>query len=130
MKMLVDLKGDSMRLTPLLTLFLLVLVALACNLSEFDNKTFNVEYTVDGTARSASLTYQNEQGGGEQETVRLPWHAVFTVRRGQFLYISAQNQGESGDVTTQIKINGHVVKTATSRGAYTIATVSDRCCEQ
>jgi hypothetical protein len=83
---------------------------------------FSVTYKISGTARSASLTYTNASGGIEQkEAVRLPWEQSFSARSGQFVSISAQNQGSSGTVTCEILLNGVVVKQSTSTGAYTIA---------
>jgi hypothetical protein len=41
----------------------------------------------------------------------------------RWLYISAQNNSSTGNVTVKIYRNGKVVATNTSYGAYTIATV-------
>lgn len=87
--------------------------------------TAAVSYRVSGSGRSASLTYTNATGGIEQkEAVRLPWEQTFTGRAGQFVSISAQNQGQSGSVTCEILVDGVVVKHSTSDGAYTIASCS------
>lgn len=87
--------------------------------------TYTVKYEVTGSATSASLTYQNRDGGTSQESdVYLPWTYSFTAEAGDFLYISAQNNGEYGSVTTTIYLNGTQVKTSTSTGAYVIATAS------
>ena len=84
-----------------------------------------------GQELRASLTYANATGGTEQlGLVYLPWSMKFTAESGAFLYLSAQAQGISVrpsaamDIRVQIKVNGVVVKEATSRGAFTIATVS------
>jgi hypothetical protein len=87
----------------------------------------SVTYRVDGTARSASLTYQNAQGGTQQETVALPWEQPMTAQAGSFVYISAQNQGESGNVTVHIIVDGTEFKQSTARGAYAIASASGSC---
>jgi hypothetical protein len=42
----------------------------------------------------------------------------------RWLYVSAQNNNSSGDVTVKIYRNNVVVATNTGYGAYTIATVS------
>lgn len=82
-----------------------------------------VTYKVTGTARRASLMYYNSSGGSEQRTVRLPWQMTFGPEESeQFLYISAQNEGDSGTITCEILVNGHRVKRSTSSGAYVIAT--------
>jgi hypothetical protein len=86
---------------------------------------------------AADLTYNNEDGGVEQRLVRAPreakdaviWSKSFDVRPGTFLYISAQNHNSSGYVTVYISIDGQPKKTATSAGAYKIASSEYRCCE-
>ena len=87
-----------------------------------------VTYAVSGTTNKASLTYSNSQDGTVQQTVSLPWSIQYTMKAGDFLYISAQNQNESGSVTTDIRINGYAYKNTTSAGAYVIATSSGSCC--
>jgi hypothetical protein len=84
-----------------------------------------VKYTVTGTASSASITYANKDEGTEQiADTAVPWSYSFDGITGNFVYISAQNQGESGSVTVTIYINGSVYKTATSSGEYVIAYAS------
>lgn len=86
---------------------------------------YEVTYTVGGSTSSASITYQNATGSTEQDdAVTVPWFSTFSASPGDFLYISAQNNNESGTVTCQIAVNGTVIKTAHSSGAYTIATCS------
>ena len=83
-----------------------------------------VEYKVDGTATSASLTYENPQGGTVQTMVSLPWEINQTFKDGDFAYLAAQNQGASGTVRAQIIIDGQPWKDTTSDGEYRIATCS------
>ena len=45
---------------------------------------------------------------------------------GEFVYISAQNEGEYGSVTCRITVDGVVVSENTSSGAYGIATCEGR----
>jgi hypothetical protein len=88
-------------------------------------RTFNVEYEVTGSAKSVSITMQNATGGTEQKSNEpLPFKSSFTAKNGTFVYISAQNDGESGNVTATIKVNGNVFQTSTSTGAYVIASAS------
>ncbi|HEY5105191.1 MAG TPA: MmpS family transport accessory protein [Caulobacteraceae bacterium] len=84
----------------------------------------DVTYTVSGSATSADITYQNEGGGTSQEKVSLPWTQVIHSPSSSFLYISAQNQGEYGDITCEIKVGDTVVKTSNSSGSYSIASCS------
>lgn len=88
------------------------------------SSTYRVTYEVTGTAHSASMTYNNEQGGTEQGDYNLPFRKNYTMEYDSFLYISAQNDGETGSVTCSIYVNGTKVKTSTSQGAYVIATCS------
>jgi hypothetical protein len=84
-----------------------------------------VEYEVTGTARAASLTLENDTGGTEQKTVRIPWSQSYTgFGRGDFVYVSAQNEGESGGLTCRVTVNGRVEFTSSSTGAYAICTAS------
>jgi len=85
--------------------------------------TYRVIYRVGGFASKASLTYETASGT-EQRTVTLPWETAFDVKRGQFVYLSAQNETDRGSVTAEIIIDGSSWKTATSTSEYGIANVS------
>jgi hypothetical protein len=88
----------------------------------------SITYTVTGGngVTKASLTYENEQGGTEQmEVSTLPWTKSFTVKRGTFVYLSAQNTSRSDDtITCEITANGSSFKRSQSSGIATIATCS------
>jgi hypothetical protein len=86
--------------------------------------SYNVTYGVTGTARGASITYENAQGGTEQGDVRIPWFKSYTMKYSDFAYISAQNNYDRGSVTCTITVNGKNWKTSTSSGAYVIADCS------
>lgn len=88
----------------------------------------DVTYYVEGSAGTASLTMATPSGT-EQATVALPLINTrgeigvgHRASRGEFLYISAQNQDESGTVTCRITLDGVVVSENTSSGAYGIAS--------
>ena len=84
-----------------------------------------VVYEVTGTATEVSITISNPQGGTEQyASAGLPSKFTYHGFPNNFLYISAQNLGDSGSVTVTIYINDMVYKTSTSKGAYVIATAS------
>lgn len=88
----------------------------------------SVTYTVSGSAREVSVTYANASEGTSQATVSVPWSHSFTcTKSGQFLYISAQNQGQTGTVTVRITKGGTTYKESTSSGAFVIATASGDC---
>ena len=42
-----------------------------------------------------------------------------------FLYVSAQNEHSSGDVSVSIYVDGKMVKNSYSSGGFSIATASD-----
>lgn len=94
--------------------------------TDYSPRTVTYHVVGEGTD-SASLTYENSEGGSQQETVRLPWQKTFSVQEGDFLYISAQNQDDRGTIAVQIRVDGRDFKTSQSSGAYTIATASGSC---
>lgn len=98
------------------------LIFVGCN----DTTTSSVvKYEITGTATSVSVTLQNATGGTEQYTsVSVPHTYTFNDYTDWYLYIAAQNEGESGSVTVKILVDGEVIDTATSSGAYVIASAS------
>lgn len=85
----------------------------------------DVRYEITGTATKVDVTLNNSTGGTEQyDDVYLPKTYTYSPFSDWFLYISAQNQGESGTVTVSIYVNGTLYKTATSSGAYVIVSAS------
>lgn len=88
-------------------------------------KEYNVIYKVTGFGDSYSVTYNDEQGNTCQlSSVSHGWYYFFKAREGHFLYISAQNNSDYGNVTVQILVETGELKRATSSGGYTIATAS------
>lgn len=83
-----------------------------------------VEYSITGSAAAVGLTYQNASGGTEQNVVGLPSSMSFYSLAGRFVYLSAQNKTNSGDVHVSITIDGRLLQQATSSSAYGIATAS------
>jgi hypothetical protein len=89
-------------------------------------KPVTVEYQVDGSATSASLTYQNPTGVAQTDA-SLPTSLPYPqgqFHAGDFVYVSAQNSGASGTTTCRILVDGVVISQNTASGAYTIATCS------
>jgi len=90
---------------------------------DYGSQTYRVKYRVGGTTSKASVTYENAQGGTEQMDVSVPWQkTIGTVERGDFLYLSAQNQNDSGSITCEIWVDGKMWKHSISSGAYVIAS--------
>lgn len=81
-----------------------------------------VVYAVDGTADSVFVTVQSATGTEQAAGRALPIRLEYTIRSGQFVYISAQNEGDWGDVTCEISIGDRVISRNSATGAYTIAT--------
>jgi len=86
---------------------------------------YTVEYRISGTAQKVDVTLSNSSGGTEQyDDVSVPHSYKYRDFYDSFVYISAQNQGQSGSVTVSIYHKGNLFKTSTSSGAYVIATAS------
>lgn len=109
--------------TRLATLLFALLTFSACGSSPDSVKS--VTYRVDGTATQVAITYANSSEGTSQITTTTPWTLQFQdPTEGQFLYVSAQNQHETGSVHVSITKNGTLYKESTSTGAFVIATAS------
>ena len=82
-------------------------------------------YEVTGTSGSYSVTLQNSDDNTQQwANVGNGWVYKWSQKGTRWLYLSAQNNNSSGNVTVRILINGKIVAENTSVGGYTIATVS------
>jgi hypothetical protein len=108
-------------------LFAKVILAISIVLGGCAPRAHQVTYQVPGSGR-AQLTLSNEQGGTEQAEVRLPWSETITVYDGQFLYLSAQDQGSFG-VECDILLDGKPFRHSSSSGEYSIATCSGRAAD-
>jgi len=101
------------------------IVVIAVIATNTPTDTPQVEYKITGTASQVDVTLQNATGGIEQhDNASVPHSYAFNAFTGWFLYISAQNQGGYGSVTVSIYLNGRIVATSTSSGAYVIASAS------
>lgn len=85
---------------------------------------YNVEYKVTGTANKVDIIIENKDGGASMYSdIPIPWSYSFEREQGEFVYISAQNCGETGSVTVTIYRDGDVFRTATSDDLWATATV-------
>jgi hypothetical protein len=86
---------------------------------------YEVAYVIEGTASTVDVTLNNSGGNTEQYSdVSVPTDYTYTTFDDWFVYVSAQNQGESGSVTVKIYHYGSVIEQASSSGEYVIATAS------
>lgn len=84
----------------------------------------SVMYKVTGS-HGLSITYANQGGDTAQtKTYKQKWDYSFRAKSGQFLYVSAQNEGDSGSVECEITVDGYTVKHTESQGGYVIASCS------
>jgi hypothetical protein len=103
-----------------LMFFLCILIINGCGMFGYD-----IKYEVTGSASTVDITYENADGGTSQANgVSISWSYSFTGHTDDFVYVSAQNNGESGTVTVTIYKDGSVFKTSTSSGAFCIASAS------
>lgn len=104
------------------------------NIEEASQVTVRFELTTsdpDPSGRTVSITIRTPGGGTSQQTgVTLPLTHQdgtpfeFTAHAGDFLYLSAQNEQDYGDLSCSITIDGQVIDSASSSGAYVIASCS------
>lgn len=84
-----------------------------------------VVYRVTGSAARADLTFATEGGGtSQQANAILPWTTNIAAHDGYFLYLSAQNDGQTGCVHVEILSGNKTLNDAQSCGAFVIATAS------
>jgi len=103
-----------------LIFILCILMIGGCDLFDFD-----IKYEVTGSAATVNITYKNEDGGTSQANgVSMPWSYSFTAQPGDSVYLSAQNNGESGTITVTIFKGSSEFKKSSSVGPYCIATAS------
>ncbi|WP_426566425.1 hypothetical protein ACPPVT_07715 [Angustibacter sp. McL0619] len=91
--------------------------------------TVPVLYEVEGTATSTDITFQTPTGTSQGSGLAVPLvsqagpHGLqFTFQIGAFVYLSAQNGGDTGDITCRITADGQVISENTATGEYAIAT--------
>ena len=101
---------------------LLILTIIGCS-----DEPLNTEYRyeVSGTSDNYFVTMQNTDNNTQQfSEVGNGWYYSWTQSEERWLYISAQNNNSSGNVTVKILKAGKVVAQNIGTGGYTIATVS------
>ncbi|MDF5758784.1 hypothetical protein [Spongiactinospora sp. TRM90649] len=81
-----------------------------------------VVYAVTGTADSAGVTVATSTGTEQASGRAVPMRYEVEMTPGDFVYLSAQNEGVSGTITCEISVGGVVISRNTSAGGYTIAS--------
>jgi len=117
---------------------LVCLVISSCSKEDLTKEvTYPYRYEVTGTGGDYSMTIQNTSDNTQQwSSVGNGWVYSWTQKltvdgngtplenQTRWLYVSAQNNSSTGNVTVKIYRNNVVVATNTGYGAYAIATVS------
>lgn len=92
-----------------------------------------ITYEVTGRARSVSITMETPSGTSQHSDAEVPLRTsrgeklTYRFSRGDFVYLSAQNNGDSGTVECKITgSEGQIISQASSRGAYVIAGCDGR----
>ena len=116
-KLLATLKYAMKRILPILFLSVLLF---GCK-----KEPVYYSYEVTGTSGNYFVTIENASGDTEQYSeVGNGWRYTWTQTGARWLYVSAQNNLNSGTVIVKIIRDGAVVKQAVSQGGYVIATAS------
>jgi hypothetical protein len=103
---------------------LICLALISCETTVSGTSTY--KYEVVGTAATVNITIRDANGDYIQfNRAKLPWSFVFTKDNSYsyYAFISAQSNNESGTITVKIYRNEKEEKSATSTGAYCIASV-------
>lgn len=109
----------------LLTIITIAFIFVGCKKEDAKPTMISYRYEVTGTSGSYSVTLQNAENNTQQwsnaeEGFWYKWEQSGT----RWLYLSAQNNKSSGNVTVKIYKNNAVVAQNTSYGGFSIATVS------
>lgn len=86
--------------------------------------TRRVTYSVSGSTATVDLTYV-EFDLVQVNGVPVPWTYSFDAVEGAFLKVSAKKDGSSGDVTCSISVDGVLLQSNTSTGAFALCTASE-----
>jgi hypothetical protein len=133
-----------MRRTSLVLFFGTLLFGQSKQLAE-DPGTRLVNYEVDGSVHSASVTYVDATGETKQKKIEVPYKDQFFAPYGAFVYIAAQktvlkkidnsyvnpreviiDDGRQGTLHVMIRIGGVPFREAETEEAFGIAKASGR----
>jgi hypothetical protein len=85
---------------------------------------YKVLYRITGTATSADLTYNSPSGDTGQITSSIPRDLGFSSFQDDFLYISAQNNNETGSISVEIFYEDNLKASDGCGGSFCIAEAS------
>jgi hypothetical protein len=74
-----------------------------------------VTFALRGSIRHVSVTYTAQDGRRQHTVVNPPWSRTFTVNDGGEVDVTAHGSGD-GELTCTLKVDGDLVKSATSSG--------------
>jgi hypothetical protein len=83
-----------------------------------------VTFAIKGSVRRTSVTYTLPGGQKRHSVVSPPWSRTFTVNDGQSIDVSAHSTG-AGELTCTLKVDGELVKSATSSGGSATVDCGD-----
>jgi hypothetical protein len=83
-----------------------------------------VTFVIKGSVRRTSVTYTLPGGQKRHSVVSPPWSKTFTVNDGQSIDVSAHSTG-GGELTCTLKVDGELVKSATSSGGSATVDCGD-----
>jgi hypothetical protein len=83
-----------------------------------------VTFAIRGSVRRASVTYTTPSGRTHRSVVSPPWRKAFTVADGQSIDVNAHSSG-SGELTCTLRVDGELVKSATSSGGSATVDCGD-----
>ena len=99
-------------------------ILILLSISSCEKENIEYRYEVTGTSGSYSVTIQNSDNNTQQwSSVGNGWWYKWTQTGTRWLYVSAQNNQSSGNVTVKIIRAGKVIAENTGYGGYSIATV-------
>lgn len=106
-------------------LAVILLTSFTFSSCEEEQVALEYKYEVTGTSGDYSVTIQNSDDNTQQySNVGNGWWYKWTQTGTRWLYVSAQNNKSTGNVTVRIYRAGKVISENTSYGGYTIATAS------
>jgi len=108
----------------IIRIFAIVSVLLTLTNCSKDDVDVEYKYEVTGTSNSFSVTIQNTDNNTQQfSNVNSGWWYSWKQTGTRWLYLSAQNNSSTANVTVKVYKAGKVIAQNTSYGGYTIASV-------